>query len=200
MSASDPPTDRPPITRVLQRLAAGEPGAADELLPMVYEELRQLAQARVARLAPGQTLQATALVHEAWVRLGARDAVQWHDRAHFFGAAARAMRFILVEQARRKHSGKRGGGSAREVLHDDIAAPEEADAFDLEALDRALTQLEQEHERCARLVTLRYFGGLAMEEIAELLEVSDRTAQRDWLFARTWLRLALGGDDGDDGE
>ena len=191
MPTADPPSDRPPITRVLRRLADGEPGAADELLPLVYDELRRIATSRMAHQKPGQTLQATALVHEAWVRLGARDAVEWSDRAHFFGAAARAMRFILVEQTRRKGRDKRGGGLQREPLHDDIAAPEPTAGIDFGELDRALSLLEAKHPRPARLVMLRYFGGLPMAEIAELLGISLRSTERDWLFARTWLRRVL---------
>ena len=168
-------------------------------MPLVYDELRQLAQARVARLAPGQTLQATGLVHEAWVRLGAREAVDWRNRAHFFGAAARARRFILVEQARRKAAIKRGGDHRHEPLVDQVAAPEAAAPFDLQALDRALIRLEREHERSARLVMLRYFGGLEMAEIAELLEVTPRTLQRDWQFASSFLRVALEEEDGTGG-
>lgn len=190
----DSASPQPAITRILDRLAKGEPGAADELVPVVYEELHRLAQSRIAQLAPGQTMQATALVHEAWVRLGAREAVDWNDRAHFFGAAARAMRFILIERVRHQRRQKRGGGQSAAPLHDDIAAPEATGGLDLEQLDAALTRFEAEHPRQARLVNLRYFGGLAMEEIAELLEVSLRTVERDWLFARSWLRRVMAAD------
>lgn len=131
------------------------------------------------------------------MRLGARDAVQWDDRAHFFGAAARAMRLILVDQARHKGRDKRGGGKQREPLSDEIAAPEMAANLDLQLLDRALTSFEDQHPRPARLVMLRYFGGLGMEEIAKMLEVSLSTVERDWLFARTWLRREMGGSDGE---
>lgn len=178
-----------PITQVLSRLANGEQSAADELLPLVYEHLRSLARARVG--SADQTMQATALVHEAWVRLGAREAVTWESRGHFYGAAARAMRHILVEQARRRRSIKRGGERRAEEFEPDVAAPDEAVGLDLEALDLALTRFQEVHPRPARLVTLRYFGGLEMAEIAEVLGISLRTAERDWTFARTWLRRAL---------
>lgn len=194
MPASDSSPERPPITQILRRLEAGESGAADELLPLVYDELRQLARSRMAALAAGQTLQATALVHEAWVRLGAREAVHWDDRAHFFGAAVRAMRLILVDQARRKGRDKRGGGQRPEGLQADIEAPATGSGdLDLEALDAALTRLEAKHPRQARLVMLRFFGGLAMQDIAEQLAVSLATAERDWLFARAWLKGEMGG-------
>lgn len=195
MSDRDPPPDQPPITRILRQLAAGEAGAADELLPLVYEELRQLARGRMAQLKPGQTMQATALVHEAWVNLGAREAVHWDDRSHFFGSAACAMRFILVQQARSKRRQKRGGDQQREPLYD-IEAPMTDSGFDLEALDQALTRLEAEHELHARLVNLRYFGGLGMQEIADMLSISLRTAERSWVFARSWLRRELGPAEG----
>ena len=199
MSAREPESEAPAITRILQRLGRGEPGAADDLVPAVYDELREMARHRIAQLAPGQTVQATALVHEAWMRLGGREAVDWNDRAHFFGAAARAMRFILVEQARHRGRIKRGGGERPESLEDDrIAAPEESAALDLQALDRALDRMEHEHPRPAKLVMLRYFGGLGMEEIAETLAISLRTAERDWQFARSWLRRALADDAADD--
>ncbi|MCA8964515.1 MAG: sigma-70 family RNA polymerase sigma factor [Planctomycetes bacterium] len=187
------PADRPPITQALQRLAAGHPGAADQLLPLVYDELRRLASSRLVGQGPGQTVEATALVHEAWLRLGGADAVHWDDRAHFFGAAARAMRFILVDHARHRARIKRGGDQKHEPLPPDVAVPEVAGEVDVEALDLALTRFEEEHPRPARLVMLRYFGGLPMEEIAKLLQVSLRTAERDWLFARSWLRARLEG-------
>lgn len=201
MPEPEPRPADPPITRILRRLADGDQGAADDLLPLVYEELQELARARMRELGPGQTMQATALVHEAWMRLGGREAVAWDDRRHFYGAAARAMRLILVDQFRRRSRVKRGGGDgAAEPLETiEVAVPAEEPDFDLEALDLALTAFEEQHPRHARMVGLRYFGGLEMAAIAELLDVSLRTVERDWTFARTWLhreieRHALRGD------
>ena len=178
------------VTRLLDAAAAGDPTAAAELLPLVYDELRQLAAARMAAEAPGQTLQPTALVHEAYLRLVGNDpGVQWNGRGHFFAAAAEAMRRILVDNARRRHSGKRGGEMRRVDL--DAAAPavlpEESAAEDLLALDEALRQFEAEEPLRARLVKLRYFAGLSIPEAAAALGVSVATAKRHWVYARSWL-------------
>lgn len=181
------------VTQLLLRVSEGDKQAASELLPLVYDELRRLAQYRMARLAPGQTLQATALVHEAYMRVVGSEDPGWDSRAHFFGAAAQAMRNIVVDRARRRGRIKHGGGMKRVDLHEATMGGEQ-DAGEVLALDEALKQLEQTDERKGRIVTLRYFGGLAMDEIATLLNVSTRTIEREWRFARAWLRRELSGD------
>lgn len=177
------------ITPVLQRLNQGDPRAAEELLPLVYDELRRLAAARMAREAPGQTLQATALVHEAWLRLGADQQRAWANRAHFFAAAAEAMRRILIDNARRKlalrHGGRMEKLSASDTafdLPDDVGGDAE-----LLLVNEALDALARHDPRKAELVKQRYFVGLTLEEAAEVLGISERTAKRDWVYARTWL-------------
>ncbi len=164
----------------------------DELLPEVYAELRRLAAALMGQLAPGQTLQPTALVHEAYLRLE-RGRPGWEGRRHFFGAAARAMREILIEQARRKASGKHGGKNTRVELCEGVAWIEPP-ADDLLVLDEAITQLQAEEPRLAEIVVLRYYTGLTVEETAEALGESDRTVYRDWRRARAWLSRHLAGD------
>jgi RNA polymerase sigma factor (TIGR02999 family) len=180
------------VTQILEDVERGDPRAAERLLPLVYDELRRLAARKLAREAPGQTLQATALVHEAYLRLvGAGDA-GWNGRGHFFAAAAEAMRRILVENARRKASLKAGGGRARV----DLAGAEpavEGPRVDLLALDEALRQLEAKDKRKADLVKLRFFAGLTQAEAAEALGVSGSTADNDWAYAKSWLRLAISG-------
>jgi RNA polymerase sigma factor (TIGR02999 family) len=182
----------PDVTRLLDAAAAGDPKAAAELLPLIYDELRKLAAARMAAEAPGQTLQATALVHEAYLRLvGGDPAAQWNGRGHFFAAAAEAMRRILVEAARRKHGPRRGGGWGRIDLDEAVAGP--ADAPDrLLDLDAALTRLRGVDPVAARVVELRYFAGLTMPQAADALGIPLRTAERNWTFARTWLHRELG--------
>jgi RNA polymerase sigma factor (TIGR02999 family) len=174
-------------TRLLEAAAVGDPKAAADLLPLVYAELRRLASARMSDEKPGQTLQPTALVHEAYVRLvGSGQPTGWNSRGHFFAAAAEAMRRILVENARRKASLKRGGEREREELPESrLLAPEVSD--DLIALDEALSQLSETDAVAARLVNLRYFAGLTSAQAAEALGISARTADRTWLYARTWL-------------
>jgi RNA polymerase sigma factor (TIGR02999 family) len=175
------------VSRILSAIEQGDPLAASELLPLVYDELRKLAAARLIEEQPGQTLQATALVHEAYLRLVGNDAaVRWNGRGHFFAAAAEAMRRILIDNARRKQTGKRGGGLPRVNLPDDVAAPE-ADSGDLIALDEALSRLEQHDPGAARLVKLRYFAGLSHSEAAETLGISRGAADRLWTLARAWL-------------
>lgn len=178
------------IATVLAR-AKTDRVAAASLLPLVYEELRQLARARVAKLARGQTIRATELVHEAWMRVVAGGDPGWDGRAHFFGAAANAMRNILVDQARAKATRKRGGGQDRAEVTPDLAVVEDVPTTDLLALDEALTALEREHGRPAQVIMLRYFAGLDMEDIAVTLGVTSRTVERDWRFARAWLRRVL---------
>lgn len=185
------------ITRLLDAAAAGDPRAAADLLPLVYDELRKLAAAWLAAERPGQTLQATALVHEAYVRLVGPDAGGgWNGRGHFFGAAARAMRRILVDAARRKAADKRGGDWNKVSLGHaaPLAAPDAPAADDLLALDAALEALAAEDPRKARLVELRYFAGLSVEAAAAALGVSEATAKRDWVYARSWLYGRLNPD------
>jgi RNA polymerase sigma factor (TIGR02999 family) len=181
------------VTRILSAIERGDPKAADQLLPLVYDELRRLAQARMAREASGQTLQATALVHEAYLRLlDGGQAQDWNSRGHFFAAAAEAMRRILVERARHKHSRKAGGGRARQELPD-IELADAGPRLDLLALHEALTRLEQQDKRRAELVKLRFFAGLTIAEAARALGVSESTADNDWAYARSWLRLEIEG-------
>jgi RNA polymerase sigma factor (TIGR02999 family) len=175
------------VTRILSAIEQGESHAAEQLLPLVYNELRALAEQRLAREKPGQTLDATALVHEAFVRLVDSDQAQhWNSRGHFFAAAAQAMRRILVDQARRKQADKHGGGRLRVDLPADLAAPE-ARSDDLLALDEALSRLERHDPDAARLVQLRYFAGLSHQEAAEALGISRGAADRLWALARAWL-------------
>jgi RNA polymerase sigma factor (TIGR02999 family) len=174
------------VTRILEELSQGDQRAADRLLAAVYDELRRLASQKLAKERPGQTLQATALVHEAYIRLvGAGDA-HWDNRGHFFAAAAEAMRRILVESARRKARLKHGGGRQRHELTeaDAVTAP---DSIDLLALDEALAKLSAQDSTKADLVKLRYFTGLTVEQAGEILGVSRATADRYWAFARAWL-------------
>jgi RNA polymerase sigma factor (TIGR02999 family) len=175
------------VTRILSAIEQGDPSAAEQLLPLVYEELRKLAAQKLAREAPGQTLQATALIHEAYLRLVDTDTEQqWSGRGHFFAAAAEAMRRILVENARRKGRRKRGGDRRRVALDlAEPAAPQPSD--DLLALDEALERLAAKDRAKADLVKLRYFAGLTMEQTAEMLGISLATAHRWWNYARAWL-------------
>jgi RNA polymerase sigma factor (TIGR02999 family) len=179
------------VTRVLSAIEAGDPQAAEHLLPLVYDELRRLAAQRLAGEGPGHTLQPTALVHEAYLKLVGVDPQQpWNGRVHFFAAAAEAMRRILIDHGRRKHRARRGGGKKRVELGDmdDIAmVAGSGRADDLLALDEALTQLAAADPRRAELVRLRYFAGLTLEQAAELLGISRATADRQWAFARAWL-------------
>ena len=171
------------VTRVLEALRQGHAEAAGELLALVYAELRRIARAKLAREQPGHTLQPTALVHEAWLRLGEQT---FENRAHFFGAAAEAMRRILVESARRKHAARRGSGQAHaDVDEIEIAAPVPDD--ELLAVHEALDRLAAHDAAKAELVKLRYFAGLSIEETAAALGISERTAKRHWTYARAWL-------------
>lgn len=180
------------VTRILSAIEAGDPHAAAELLPLVYGELRKLAAARLAAERPGQTLQATALVHEAYLRLvGTESAVRWDGRGHFFAAAAEAMRRILVDNARRKQRPKHGGGRQRVDLDSHVCVSEEPD--DLVALDEALTRLAAHDPHAAELVKLHFFAGLPVEQAGEALGLSRAGAYRLWAYARAWLRAEVEG-------
>jgi RNA polymerase sigma factor (TIGR02999 family) len=182
------------VTHILSAIEQGDPHAAEQLLPLVYDELRQLAAQKLAQERTGQTLQATALVHEAYLRLVDTEKVQhWNSRGHFFAAAAEAMRRILVEQARRKQADKRGGRRHRVPLEDADAACTPADD-DLLAIDDALTRLAGEDPQAAQLIQLRYFGGLSVEEAAEVVGLSRSSAYEHWAYAKVRLRCLLQGD------
>jgi RNA polymerase sigma factor (TIGR02999 family) len=182
------------VTRILSAIEQGDPHAAEQLLPLVYDELRKLAAQKLIQERPGQTLQATALVHEAYLRLVDVDKAQhWNSRGHFFAAAAEAMRRILVEAARKKSAAKRGGGLARQGFDPELPAAPEADE-DLLALDEALRRLADKHPVKARLVELRHFAGLSIEEAALALSISVTTANRYWSYARAWLHQAVTGE------
>ena len=179
------------VTRILTAIEHGDAKAADELLPLVYEELRRLAARKMSHEQPGQTLQATALVHEAYIRLVGSEAQGWSGRTHFFAAAAEAMRRILIENARRKQRLKHGGDQQKIALDDaDIAV--EGPSTDLIALDEALARLALEDRPSAELVKMRYFAGLTLDEAAAALGVSRRTADRYWAYARAWLYDQIG--------
>jgi len=177
------------VTQTLGAIEQGDPHAAEQLLPLVYDELRRLAARRLGRETPGQTLQATALVHEAYLRLVGREDPGWQGRGHFFAAAAEAMRRILIDNARRKGRPKHGGDRKRVALADDLSLTQPRE--DLLALDEALTKLAAEEPSKAELVKLRYFAGLSLEEAAACLGISAATAKRYWVVARAWLFAAL---------
>jgi RNA polymerase sigma factor (TIGR02999 family) len=181
----------PHITELLRAAQAGDAAAAERLLAVVYEQLHQLARARMAHLPPGQTLQPTALVHEAYLRLTDKSDVAWESRQHFFFAAARAMRDILVEQARRKAGPVRGGGRQRQEL-DEACAVLEPPAEDVLAVHEALDELEKQDPVMAQIVLLRYFSGLTTAETAEVLGLAERTLDRQWRYIRAWLLKRLG--------
>jgi RNA polymerase sigma factor (TIGR02999 family) len=179
------------VTRILSAIEEGDPHAAEQLLPLVYEELRKLAAQKLAQEKPGQTLEATALVHEAYLRMVDLDTPQsWNSRNHFFAAAAEAMRRILVENARRKRRLKHGGGRQRQEVHSDIVAAPEPDEAIL-AVDAALAKLAERDALKARLIELRYFAGLTGDQAAEILGISPSSADRHWVFARAWLRREI---------
>jgi RNA polymerase sigma factor (TIGR02999 family) len=179
------------VTRILSAIEHGDPHAAEQLLPLVYDELRKLARDRLAQEKPGQTLQATALVHEAYLRLvDVEDRQRWNSRGHFFAAAAEAMRRILIEQARHKASAKAGGKFQRTDLSE-IEPPLPGPQLDMLALNDALEQLEKADPRAAAVVRLRFFAGLTTPEAAHMLGVSLATAENDWAYAKCYLRLEL---------
>ena len=173
------------VTRILDQIASGNSQAAEDLLPLVYEELRRLAAAKMARENPGHTLQPTALVHEAWLRLTGDENRKWNDRTHFFAAAAESMRRILVDNARRKLAQRHGGGQVRVELRDITAATANDDQ--IVAVDEALEKFAAQDTQKAELVKLRYFVGMTIEEAAESLGISEATAKRHWAYARAWL-------------
>jgi RNA polymerase sigma factor (TIGR02999 family) len=179
------------VTQTLSAIEQGDPSAAEQLLPLVYDELRKLAAATLAHEKPGQTLDATALVHEAYLRLvGQADEARWDNRGHFFAAAATAMRRILIERARHKQRIIHGGGRKREELHADLVAAPEPE-HDLLTLDAALAKLTERDPVKARLVELRYFAGLTGDQAAKVLGLSPKTADRYWVFARAWIRREM---------
>jgi RNA polymerase sigma factor (TIGR02999 family) len=193
MSDASPPTQHQ-VTQLLAAAGGGDAKASAELLPLVYDELRRLARAHMKRESPGQTLQPTALVHEAYMRLVGDADLKWDNRGHFFGAAARAMRHILVERARRRGRVKRGGGRGRVEL-DERALAVEPPSTDLLALDEALNALEAYDRRKCEVVMLRYFAGLTIEETAAAMALSIATVKNEWAFARAWLHRELNKDE-----
>jgi RNA polymerase sigma factor (TIGR02999 family) len=182
------------VTRILHRVQEGDPQAAEQLLPLVYDELRKLAAHKMAAEAPGQTLQATALVHEAWLRLTGSEQPRWNDSRHFLRAAAEAMRRILVDRARERRARKRGGDPQQTELSDSKLPAAELTDPDILAVDAALEEFARHDPVSADLVKLRYFVGLNMSEAAEALGIPLRTAERLWTFARAWLRKEIAGD------
>jgi RNA polymerase sigma factor (TIGR02999 family) len=182
------------LTHILGRLEQGDPAAADQLLPLVYEELRKLARERLAQEQPGQTLNGTALVHEAYLRLaGSNPAVKWNSRGHFFAAAAEAMRRILVENARRKQSRKAGGDLVRHRDDEQIPVADASDPHEVLCIHEALDRLAQKSARKAEVVKLRYFLGCTLQEAAQILGIAHATAEEDWTYAKAWLRRQLSG-------
>lgn len=180
------------ITHLLQEWSGGNPGALDKLMPLVYADLHNTARRYMAREHSGQTIQATALIHEVYVRLVDSAAANWQDRAHFFAVCARMMRQILTDFARSRHSQKRGGGSENITFNDSLHSPSEQ-TTDLIALDDALNCLAQIDSRKSHVVELRFFGGLSVEETAEVLKISKETVKRDWNFAKLWLLREMSG-------
>ena len=174
------------VTRIIQLIDSGDLNASHELLPVIYEELRRLAKWRLTSESPGQAIQTTALVHEAWLRLAGNEKNDWDSRRHFFGAAAEAMRRILIDQARRKQRIKHGGNHQRINVPDScLASP--CEASNLLDLDEALQRLEDRHPEKAQLIKLRFFAGMELNEIAKLMNISRATASRHWTFGRSWL-------------
>jgi RNA polymerase sigma factor (TIGR02999 family) len=189
------PAPQEGITRLLNAWQGGDAAARDRLFLLVYQELRRRASVQLRRERPGHTLRPTALVHETYLRLLGQDRVKWQNRAQFFAIASEMMRRVLVDHAREKKAVKRAGGAVRVALEEDVAATEPREV-DLIALDGALDELAAMDPRQSRVVEMRFFGGLSPAEIAEVLEVSRATVDRDWRFARTWLYRRLAADDG----
>jgi len=191
-----PASPQQQITGLLREWRSGEPGALEKLIPLIQPELQRLAHHYMSRERPGHTLQTTALLDDAYLHLADKDHPQWQNRAHFFAAAAQSMRRIMVDHARQRQALKRGGGAVRVTL-DEAAAVTETRADELLALDEALEKLATFDHRKAQVVELRYFGGLTMEEIAEVLKIHVNTVTRDWTAARAWLLAALSGEEVD---
>ncbi len=188
---NDVPHNTPPITELLQKWRHGEQDAFDEVIQYVYNDLRRRATAYIRNERDGQSLQPTGLVHEAFIKLVDKQAIDWQDRNHFFAIAAQAMRRILVDRVRTKRRDKRGGVQDDLPLDEAQTISAEGDTIDLVALDEALSALAVFDERQARIVELKYFGGMTLEETAELLEISPATVKRDWQIARAWLRQQI---------
>jgi len=184
------PSPSQPVTELLARWSKGDASAREALIPLVYEELRKIARRSLSSQSPGHTLQPTALVHEAYLRLARQDSVDWQNRAHFFAMAARMMRQILVDHAR-KHGAAKRGSNAVSVVVDDLPAASSAPNLDVLALDHALEQLAALDPRQCRIVELRFFGGLSIEETAEVEKISPATTKREWATARLWLHHAM---------
>jgi RNA polymerase sigma factor (TIGR02999 family) len=185
------PTPKDDVTRLLRRWSDGDQEALNDLMPAVYTEIRKLARSHLRRERPDHTLQATALVNEAYLRLVDQRQVQWNNRAHFFGIAAQMMRRILVDHARSRNAGKRGSGDARVVFDEALEVAANTPDTDVEAIDEALTRLAALDARQSRIVELRFFGGLSIEETAEVVGISPATVKREWTVARLWLRREL---------
>lgn len=189
-----PNADSHQITLLLIDWSKGDEFALEQLMPLVYEELRQMARRYMRRQPAGHTLQTTDLIHEAYLKIAKQDDQNWQNRAHFFGIAAKAMRHTLVDYARSKHNQKRGGWQERVTLADDAAIAKD-NSREIVRLDEALKSLEQIDERRSRVVEMKFFGGLTIEEIAEVLKISPETVKRDWQFARSWLLRELASSD-----
>ena len=183
-------SDAHSVTQLLERWNHGDREALDKLMPLIYDELRKMARRYMSQQNPGHTLQTTALIHEAYLRMVKQKEKHFHNRAHFFGVAAQAMRHILVDYARARHAGKRGG-RVRPVSLEEAALVSAERASELVAFDEALKELEELSHRQSRVVELRYFGGLSVDETATVLKVSPETVMRDWTMAKTWLHRAL---------
>jgi RNA polymerase sigma factor (TIGR02999 family) len=181
------------VTQLLVRWRDGDREAVEELMPLVYQELRRLARHYLRQERPDHTLQSTALVHEAYLRLAGDQAPQWQNRAHFFGIAARIMRQILVEHARGRNAAKRGGSACKLTLDESVALPQQIDV-DVIALDKALNELSEMDAQQGRIVELRFFGGLTIEDTSEVLGISEATVKREWVTARAWLYRAMTGE------
>lgn len=189
-----------PVTQALTRLRAGHHDALDQLFPLIYDELKVVARAQLVREDVGHTLGATALVHEAYLRLAEREKLSPNDRRHFFAIASQAMRRVLIDHARARKRKKRGAGTVPEPLDEIQSLMTDSAADELLAMDEALDRLAEANPRAAQVVERRFFGGLTLEQTAESLDVSLKTVQRDWLLARAWLRKEIDADLGDEGE
>jgi len=188
---SPPPMTPPDVTAVLLELSSGDPRAVDRLVPLVYDELRQIAQRALRNEAPDHTLTPTALVHEAYLKLVQLERVDWRGRAHFFGACAAEMRRVLISYARSRHAEKRGGAAQERVPIENVLLAAQTQPGELLALDEALTALAKVDERSARIVECRFFAGMNVEDTAQALGISPATVKREWAFARAWLNRAL---------